>query len=492
METQANNLILDIAEKIEKYGRFTDVSNIAHMFERFLRTYDEEVKTFLLGRVLSKLNQIEKSFPTITFAQDPPVINDINTGIKVGRISVADVEIPFMLSKEDLNKNIMIAAAVGHGKTSLVYNILSKLEQENVTYILFDLKRDYKALGLDENTIYLNTESLRINPLVPPKGVKLKEWAVHFADAFAQSFSLLIGSRDFLLDSLMNFYNNLNEKEIPSIPEFIAFLDRFKVNNEYIKVVRGRLKALVSSTDVFNCKNGMLLSDLDKNNLIFGVDNLGVPEQGFLLAFILSYLFYTNINDTNKRNKLHKLIVIDDAHALLDVNKEKDYAMGIPLVHQMIAKMRELGVGFIFSDQQVSSLVSSAIQNSNIKFIGRINLIDDFNKLFSFPINKEIPEKISSLSVGEFLVISPKIKPYAIVKVDKVKIQKDVDDSILNIKHRNILPEVKEEYLTTKEINFINEIGSYPLLDRFSHIANLSKTMDEKEFYNIESNPQKA
>lgn len=488
MEIQSNDVIGVIAAKLDRYGKFTDVSDIAFLFDRFLRTYNAETQSFLLGRVYSRLKHIEKTIPAVMFAQEPPVIRELSAGIKIGSISVGAGEFPFMLSKEDLNKNILIAASVGHGKTSLVYNILSKLSTEKTTYIVFDLKKDYKSLSLQDNTIFFGKENLRVNPLLPPKGISIKEWVVHFVDAFSHSFSLLVGSRDFLLDSLNKFYMNLEENTLPSLPKFLTFLESMPVKNEYIKVVKGRIKALLSSTETFSYEEGISFSDLDDKNLVLSIDHLGIPEQIFLLSFVLSYVFYMNLNDFTKRNLLHKLIVIDDAHTLLDVNKDRDHAMGIPLIHQMISKMRELGVGFIFADQQISSLVSSAIQNSNIKFIGRINLVEDFNKLFSFPIESSIPNKIASLNVGEFLVISPKITPYAVIKVDPVRIQKDISEEVLAIKNKTYAPQNQVLTISQYEKEFLEEVNKFPTLNVSIHRSNLVSKLGDQQFYKIKNN----
>jgi hypothetical protein len=485
MASDTNSLIPEIMSKIDKYAKFADISDIAYLFDRLVRTSDIDMQSFLLCRVLSGLKRIEKAFPMIQFARDPPSITKLSDGIRVGSLSVGGAEVPFMLSKDDLNKNILIAASVGHGKTSLVYNILSRLWQEDVTYILFDVKRDYKSLGLEDKTIYFNGLNLRINPLLPPNNVKFKEWAAHLADAFAHSFSLLIGSRDFLLDSLNKFYAAEGHGNNFSLIGLIEFLDKMPVKNEYIKVVKGRLRALSYSTDIFNHREGISLSDLDDKNVIFSIDTLGISEQGFLLAFVLSSIFYANINDPGKRNKLYKVIAIDDAHALLDSNKERDYAMGIPLLHQMISKMRELGVGFIFSDQQVSSLISSAIQNSNTKFIGRINLIGDFNSLFSFPINSEIPDMVSSLNTGEFLLLSNKIKPYGVLKADPVRIQKDIDDIFVGIATEAEPDTTGKQSISESEKVFLQEISLLPTFNTSSHLKNLSRVLSEGEFYSI-------
>lgn len=476
---------MSIKSRIDQYKKFTDVSDLTALFERCLKTQDLNMEVFLLKRIQAKLNNISRQFPLADFSDEIPEFREFSEGIKIGSVVIEGTPVvDFSLSKSDLNKNILIAASVGHGKTSLIYNILSKLKAKEITYILFDLKRDYASLAFDENTVYFDSMSLKLNPLIPPKGVSWKEWAVHFADAFSHSFSLLIGSRDFLLASLLKFYKSLEEKITPTLPDFLRYLDGSQIRNEYFRVVRGRIEALLSSTEIFDCSEGVSLYDLDSSNLILGIDRLGIHEQGFLFSLVLSYLFYLNINDQAKRNKFYKIVAVDDAHVILDSNKDKDYALGIPLLHQIIAKMRELGVGFLFSDQQLSSLISSAIQNSNIKFIGRINLAEDINRVFGFS-DKSVLAKINNLMPGEFLVLSPKVSPYCVVKVDVVKVDKNADETLLELTKRRhaerFKSNTKNQY--AREIfAILSEISTKPSFNISLHAKNLSAVFDYSKF----------
>jgi hypothetical protein len=490
METEeVDKIVIKIISRLEKYEKFTDVSNIRHLLERYFKTYDVYTKAFLMTRIFYKLQTIQRKFPMIDFSEEPPKINDVSGKIKIGNVLLNKVPyLDFKLSKKDLNKNILVAASVGHGKTSLIYKVLSSLKEENLTFILFDLKRDYKSLAIEENTIYFNEDNLKINPLLPPSNVPIREWMVHFADAFSHSFSLLVGSRDFLLDSLNKFYDSLEKKELFSLPDFLSYLEKSQVRNEYIKIVKGRIASVLSATKIFNCREGISLSELDKFNVIFGIDNIGVPEQVFLFSIVLSSVFYMNLNDSSKRNNLYKMIVVDDAHTLLDINKEKDYAMGVPLAHQLIAKMRELGVGFIFSDQQISSLISSVIQNTNTKFIGRINLVEDLNRVFGSLVNKELLSTVSSLDVGEFLVISTKVSPFCIIKSEPIRIEKEIPQAVLDGKQRfytNIFRDLNEVDKTIKFL--IEEINENESANLSIHVQNIKEFISQEDFLSLKN-----
>ena len=130
------------------------------------------------------------------------------------------------------------------------------------------------------------------------------------------------------------------------------------------------------------------------------------------------------------------------------------------LLHSIIAKIRELGFGFIFSDQQLSSVLSSAIQNTNTKFIGRINLYSDLYKIL--PGNSDvIINYISKLKKSQFLVFNENISPFGLFETDRIAIDKAIDPSLFAVKR-----EVDEEFysffkadnMSVKEEAFLNEL----------------------------------
>ena len=486
MDQTTDEVLSRFLEKVDRYKAYSDVSLINSLIMRYIRTVDLSTKIFLAKRISSELDKLRRRFPAAELINNNQSIKEINGDIKIGDLVLEGSEpLPFFIKKSDINKNILIIASVGHGKTTLIQNILTQLNKKDITYLVFDMKRDYRTLAGEENTIHLDESNLRINPLSPPAGISRKEWAVHLVDAFSHNFSLLIGSRDFLLDSILNFYNEWNNNLDPTLRDFLYFLEKSKLRNEYINVVKGRIKGLLSSTNIFDCASGLDLSKVDKYNLVFGIDKFGLAEQGFIVSFVLSYLFHLNMNDSNKRNRLYKTVVIDDAHTILDSNREKDYAMGISLLHMIISKMRELGVGFIFADQQLSSLLSSAIQNTNLKFIGRVNLIGDLNLLLDRNSAEEVGDKTRFLNSGEFFVLSDKIYPYGIVRADKVNINKDIDDSVLLLNHYRFRTlsgwgDWKDNSQNLK-IEFLKEIAERPNMNISKHLQNLKWIMTETQ-----------
>lgn len=477
-------VLQEIVEKLRFLKEFTDVKNIENFIARLNKTKDPEMQAFLLSKITSEFQRLEAMFPV----SDPsfPAIKIKEGGLEIGDLIYKGQKIGrFSLSVEDLNRNVLIIGSTGHGKTSLIHSILQKAAKKGINYLVFDMKKDYKTLSLDKDSVYIDTEDLKINPLEAPINTKEADWAVHFADIFSDSFSLLIGSRDYLLENTINLFSSWEKSYPPRFSDLLVYMTLNGKKNDYFKVIEGRLKSLISSSQLFDCNIGISFENMKDKNIIIGLENVGLAEQYFIVSFILSSFYYSNLG-LNRDNKFKRLIVIDDAHSILDANKEKDYAKGIPILHSIIAKIREMGFGFIFSDQQISSVLSSAIQNTNTKFIGKVNLYSDLYRIQ--PGNSDITDSISRLNKSEFLVFNESIHPFCLFIADKTTIDGFVDSSIFAVKkemNRSFLNFFKADNPSVKEEAFLHEISANYFLNLTLHMQNLSNIMNKEEFDSI-------
>ncbi len=474
-------------EKLRFLREITDTRSVENLISRLSKTKDQEMQVFLLSKIKEEFEKLQSIFPI----SDPlfPLVKRKEGGFEVGNLIYKDQIIGrFSLSTDDLNRNILIVGSTGHGKTSLIYSILNKISEKGIKYLAFDMKKDYKILGLNQDTVYIDANDLKINPLEAPVNTNEKEWIVHFADIFSDSFSLLIGSRDYIMENTINFFSSWDNNYPPSLSDLLIYITLNGKRNDYFKVIEGRLKSLISSNSIFDCNTGISFENLKDKNIVIGIENVGTAEQYFLVSLILSSFYYSNLA-LNQGNQFKRVIVIDDAHTVLDVNKEKDYAKGIPILHSIIAKIRELGFGFIFSDQQISSILSSAIQNTNTKFIGRINLYSDIYKFL--PGNYEITaDYISKLNKSQFLVFNETISPFCLFEADRIVIDKTADSSLFALKRemdKDFYSFFKVDNRFVKEKEFLNEINSNYFLNLTLHMQNLSGIMDKEEFDSIKN-----
>lgn len=478
--------IEELLDKLRFLREITDTHKIDNLLLRLSKTREPEMQAFLLSKITDEFKRLEEMFPV----SDPsfPMVKRKEDGLEIGNLIYKDQNIGRLsLSIEDLNRNILIVGSTGHGKTSLIYNILKKASEKGGRYLVFDMKKDYKALGLKKDTVYIDAGELRINPLEAPINITDREWAVHFSDVFSDSFSLLIGSRDYLLENTINLFSSWNSDYPPRLSDLLLYITLNGKKNDYFKVIEGRLKSLISSSSMFDCNIGTSFENLKEKNIVIGLENVGTAEQYFIVSFILSYFYYSNLG--LKSYQFKRLVVIDDAHTVLDINREKDYAKGIPVLHSIIAKIRELGFGFIFSDQQLSSILSSAIQNTNTKFIGRINLYSDLYRIL--PGNSDvIMNYVSKLKKSQFLVFNENISPFCLFEADKIAIDKVIDPSLFAVKKevdKEFYRFFKADNLSVKEEAFLNEVNTNYFLNLTLHMQNLSKIMDKEGFDSIKN-----
>ncbi len=477
------DILAKIADRLSKLRNFTDTSRVDGLISRLLMTKDEDIKKFLMVNILKEYQRLELNFPGVDDSY--PIIKN-KEGFEVGSLVYNGQSIGrFSLSLEDINRNILIIGSTGHGKTSFILKILEEADKNGIRYLVFDMKRDYSMLGMAEDTVYISMENLKINPLGPPEGIPEKEWAVHFADIFSDSFALLIGSRDYLLENTVDLLSKWDKKFSPSLKDLLQHLNTSGRRNDYYKVVQGRINGLLMSSSVFDCNEGISFDDMKDKNIVMSMENFGTAESHFLVSFILSCFYYSNLNQ-RKDGEFKRLFVIDDAHSILDANQEKDYAKGIPTLHSIISKIREFGFGFIFSDQQISSILSSALQNTNTKFIGKVNLLQDLPKIF--PAEYKLVPEIEKLGKGEFILLNESVSPFCLFKADFFKADKEVDWSLLKLKEnldRKFFHFFKADESDPKTEEFLKELDRNPAFNLSMHCSNLSGMMDREEFDNI-------
>ena len=164
---QAPNLSLEesMLAGIAKFEKVTDISRLKSIFDRYLKTSNLKMKIFLANRMAREIHKLELRFPIVpTSPSSNNIISDVieTKEFIVGDLILSDgAAVRYGLSREDLNRGILVSGSTGHGKTSLVMNIMNKISMSGVKYTIFDMKRDYLTLASDENTIYLDDTLLR-------------------------------------------------------------------------------------------------------------------------------------------------------------------------------------------------------------------------------------------------------------------------------------------------------------------------------------------
>jgi len=314
---------------------------------------------------------------------DTPFNYTSSPATRPGSITVGETSTgsPCTVRQKLLTKHLLAVGRSGSGKTTLFYTLLSQLE---VPFWSFDLKKDYRHLihkNEFDGLLVLPWTKLEFNPLVPPPGVQPRRWAQVFSEIFSHAVSLLSGSKNYLLKSvieLYRFYGLFDEcsPPYPSLHELEAVLASDKISyarktGNYRDTVLNRVEAMnLGAGTVFDCSTGYSLENLLQRDVVFEFDGLNRDIQNFLMEILLAWVYEYRLAQTQRDTGLnHVFVVLDEGKQVFSIYKERQDAAGIPPIDDLTAKLREFGEGLIVGDQEASKLTNSIKANTYTKIL---------------------------------------------------------------------------------------------------------------------------
>lgn len=200
------------------------------------------------------------------------------------RLGTNPDEEPVGLTAEEFNEHLLLVGRTGAGKTTFFYNLMDLCVGEQVPYMVFDFKSDYRHLARHRDLLVVNWRDLKINPLQPPPGVQVGKWAEVLADTISHSLGFLQGSESYLLNKLNSLYSmyDTDRGEYPSLFELRELVKADPVPmasprfNYKERMVNRLTMATGFSGRVFDCSTGQPIEDLLDWNVVF---ELKEPNQ---------------------------------------------------------------------------------------------------------------------------------------------------------------------------------------------------------------------
>jgi DNA-binding HxlR family transcriptional regulator len=223
-------------------------------------------------------------------------------------------------------------------------------------------------------TIGRNVVPFRFNPLVPPEGVQISQWAKEFAEVFDHSYWLLGGGRHIVLQSLDDLYT-FKAPNYPKIQDMRHWVEQ-KTNSanssmrerNWIATATRPLQSLCfrETGDIFDTEKGVnpaQFFDTPGTVTILEIDALSNDDKTFFIEIMLQWIRDWMLV-SNKRERLNGVIILEEAHHVL--NREKTRKLGIEAVTDLIFReIRELGIGMIYVDQHPSMISYPALGNTS-------------------------------------------------------------------------------------------------------------------------------
>jgi DNA helicase HerA-like ATPase/DNA-binding MarR family transcriptional regulator len=302
--------------------------------------------------------------------------------IEMGKVLYGKKEFyPLRLEKKDFLTHLAIFGSSGSGKTNIIHNIVKSFTQKEIPILIFDFsKRNYRDLmnvpelkdKVNVFTVGRNAVPFRFNPLVPPEGVQISQWAKEFAEVFDHAYWLMGGGRHIVLQALDELYT-YKAPDYPKIQDMRKWVEQktSSMNSStreknWIATATRPLQSLCfrETGEVFDCERGINPAQFfEKGITILEIDALSNDDKTFFIEIILQW-----IRDwllvSNKREELNGIIILEEAHHVL--NREKTRKLGIEAVTDLIFReIRELGIGMVYVDQHPSMISYPALGNTS-------------------------------------------------------------------------------------------------------------------------------
>ena len=455
---------LDSAEMADEIRRLTPIigSENARKLENAYLLGDEETR----GRIMSIIDGIKATAfrdedLRKSILLEPPSKEECMAGdLHLGNVLYGKRNLyPFMYDRKHLLTHMGVFGSSGYGKTNLVQNMVLSLADKNIPVIIFDFsKMNYRDLisipelagRMNVYTVGREVVPFRFNPIIPPPGVSITQWAKEFAEIFDHAYWLMGGGKHIILKALDDIYDQ--SRKTPKIRDLKSWIYSYGESKISARE-RNWIATAERPIESLNYRDTGLIFDTDLGVLpskflepgsvtVLELDSLSPSDRTFIIEIILQWLRDWLLL-SGAREDLKAVIVLEEAHHL--VNREKTAKLGTESVIDLIFReIRELGVGIIYTDQHPSMISYPALGNTSTHVYMNLGLdskqnsdIADASNMLGIDYNED-GKYIRKLPVGHGFMLCRRLaftSPF-LIEFPQVDIKKG---QISDIKLKEIL-----------------------------------------------------
>lgn len=417
---------------------------------RFCKTYQELASVICLPALKEMIH-----FPGISVKREPfslrnSDIESIEPGNSKIKVDLGEALIygrpsgkVFGLSLANINHHVLIAGTTGSGKTTTILTILSQLEKLKIPYlVLYPInKTDYRQLLNQSNKnqvlIYtLGKNSLapfRFDPFVVADKVSVRQHISRLLNVFIAAYDLSVPMELILSKALKGIYKlngwdvgrDLGEdfrqgkREFPTLRQFCALTLKIAENLKYGRNLSADISQAtrLRTEDLLLNLSDILVSDsrlpafdeLINKQIVMELGGIGSAQNINLVMGFLFLQLSEHIESRGMSNVLKHVTVIEEAHRLMpeifsSVGNSRS-SLASEEISSLLAEMRGFGEGVIVSDQMPARINKSAIGNTNLKLMHRVEDILSFEQISdSLNMNDIQKSAARNLNVGQVVV----------------------------------------------------------------------------------------
>ena len=269
--------------------------------------------------------------------------------------------------------HILVTGASGTGKSTTVRYLIMNFTQNSIGSLQLDSEDEYVNLLAyfpEGNCWVFDDSTFKRNPLQPLPGEERRRTYGRIKRVFREAF-LRDGSIGLLGEELIDISPSeavdlLNGQE-PTLRQLLDRLGRARYRldsrrGQYLESLKNRLGNVVEFVDMYDCIEGIDISDwLTNKCIILSLVALSDELKDFVVNELLA-----SIQDWTHQNPspgIRFVITVDEAHRFFSPKKAERYDLGDPIILDAARTFRKRGVNLILSTQVFHDLPVTALAN---------------------------------------------------------------------------------------------------------------------------------
>lgn len=366
-------------------------------------------------------------------------------------------ETPVNLSVKSLASHTFVTGSTGTGKSNTIYQILDKLEDSNVKFMVIEpAKGEYKRVfgGRDDVNVFgtnpLKMDLLQINPFSFPEEIHVLEHIDRLVEILNACWPMYAAMPAVLKDAIEQIYikrgwnmkmstclnrefptfNDLLD-ELPGVMETSLFSADTK--SDYAGALITRVKSLTNGINgqILTSEEEIPYEKLFDENTIIDISRIGSMEtkalyMGIIVMKLQEYRMQQSV-ELGVNQELKHITVLEEAHNLLRKTSYSQAQEGanlqgksVEMITNAIAEMRTYGEGFVIADQSPAMLDEAVIRNTNTKIVLRLPDGDDRELVGkSAALNDDQIQEIAKIPTGVAMIYQNDWIEAVLCKIDK-------------------------------------------------------------------------
>ena len=416
-------------------GRQADDFWTAYLFQ------DEEGREELEEQLNLLVNaNLNRDVQNTTPIFHPPAQQEAQGDIFMGWVHYNEKDLcPFGLRPLELAQHTSFVGRTGSGKSNAGYLLAMNLTKAGIPWLCLDWKQSWRRLrnlpefqGLRVYTIGRDVAPLRINPLIPPKGIDPKQHLKALVAVINAAYFCGAGVEYLLTSVLDELYQKHGVydgqvKRYPTFRDVLAILKTIPATGRVSLWLSSAIRAVHSlcfgaMDSIVNSGSNVTMDELLSQPTVLELEALSHADKLFFSEMLMLQI-YSHRMVKNERNQIKHILIIEEAHHLLSRLSQRS-GQPASIVEVIFREIREMSEGIVFLDQMPSEISKTALANTYTTISMNLKGKQDVTTISAaMLLQEEQPLALGTMEIGKAIVkLQGRIKEPFMIRVPEITI----------------------------------------------------------------------